>query len=312
MAKKSRRALSEAEREERRAAERKLLTDAVAALKSSEGWARWLRVRKAFHAYSMTNQLLIAWQCPQAERVAGFRAWLRLGYCVRKGEKALRIFAPVPPSRKQLEEWQAAGAVAAERPRMRFKLAAVFDRSQVEPLPAPAEPVDLDPVPWLDVEGDELSHVLAADGPLQALASELAVRFTLRDAEGPGGARGYFRPGDREVVVFTMGSGNGQVATAVHELAHALVHLDREDGDPSLDYASEELVVESVSYCVLAGLGIDAGASSVPYVAAWSERAPIETIEAHAKLVDRLAGRIEAAIEATAPGDDGLSRDQVS
>lgn len=269
-------------------------------------------MRKAFHAYSMTNQLLIAWQCPHAERVAGFRAWLKLGYCVRKGEKALRIFAPVPPTRKQIEEWQAAGALAAERPRTRFKLAAVFDRSQVEPLPEPAEPVDLDPVPWLDVAGDDLSPLLAEDGPLQTLASTIDVRFTLRDAEGPGGARGYFRPGAREVVVFTMGSGNGQVATAVHELAHALVHLDRQEGDPSLDYASEELVVESVSYCVLAGLGIDAGASSVPYVASWSERAPIETIEAHAKLVDRLAGRIEEAIEATAPGDDRRSRDQVS
>lgn len=30
-----------------------------------------------------------------AMRVAGFRSWLKLGRCVRKGERALRIFAPV-------------------------------------------------------------------------------------------------------------------------------------------------------------------------------------------------------------------------
>ena len=44
-------------------------------------------------------------QQPQATRVAGFRAWLKLGYCVRKGETALRIWCPCPPSAKQLKEW---------------------------------------------------------------------------------------------------------------------------------------------------------------------------------------------------------------
>ena len=33
-----------------------------------------------------------------------------------------------------------------------------------------------------------------------------------------------------------------------HELAHALVRADRQDDDPELDYASEELVVESVVF----------------------------------------------------------------
>jgi N-terminal domain of anti-restriction factor ArdC len=41
---------------------------------------------------SLANQLLIAMQKPEATRVAGFRAWLKLGYCVRKGESALRIW----------------------------------------------------------------------------------------------------------------------------------------------------------------------------------------------------------------------------
>jgi len=40
--------------------------------------------------------MLVALQAPGATYVAGFRAWLGLGYCVRKGERALRILAPVP------------------------------------------------------------------------------------------------------------------------------------------------------------------------------------------------------------------------
>jgi hypothetical protein len=85
----------------RRAADRQLLTDAVEALTTSAGWQRWLRTRRAFHRYSLHNQLLIAVQAPHATHVASFRAWLKLGYCVRKGERALRIWAPMPPSRKQ-------------------------------------------------------------------------------------------------------------------------------------------------------------------------------------------------------------------
>jgi hypothetical protein len=40
------------------------------------------------------NQMLIAMQHPSATRLAGFRAWLGLGYCVSKAEKGIRIWAP--------------------------------------------------------------------------------------------------------------------------------------------------------------------------------------------------------------------------
>jgi hypothetical protein len=45
---------------------------------------------------SVNNQLLVALSRPDARFVAGFKAWLELGYCVRKGEKAIRIVAPMP------------------------------------------------------------------------------------------------------------------------------------------------------------------------------------------------------------------------
>lgn len=83
---------SEAERQARREADRQKSLEAVQALQSSEGWQRWLACRRHFHQYSLSNQLLIAVQCPEATRVAGFKAWLKLGYCVRRGESALRIW----------------------------------------------------------------------------------------------------------------------------------------------------------------------------------------------------------------------------
>ncbi len=91
--------LTDTEREQRRQAQRKALEDALSALLSSEGWKRWLTTRATLHAYSAKNTLLIAHQAfargMQPTHVAGFRAWLRLGRCVREGERGLTIWAPM-------------------------------------------------------------------------------------------------------------------------------------------------------------------------------------------------------------------------
>ena len=55
------------------------LADGVAGLTSSTAWRAWLDVQRRFHRYSWGNTLLIACQRPDATRVAGFHAWLRLG-----------------------------------------------------------------------------------------------------------------------------------------------------------------------------------------------------------------------------------------
>ena len=92
-----RRQLTDAEREQRRTAQRRELEHALEALLSSDGWRRWLRTRATLHAYSANNCLLIASQAwargITPTHVAGFRAWLKLGRCVRKGERGLSIWA---------------------------------------------------------------------------------------------------------------------------------------------------------------------------------------------------------------------------
>src|SRR4051794_39183439 len=147
--------LTEAEREQRRAADRAFVQQAVDQLRSSEGWQRWLTTRRHFHTYSLRNQLLLAMQKPDATRAAGFNAWLALGYCVRRGEKALRIFAPCPPSKAKLQAWREAGAAPGENPRTFFRPPAVSARSRVGELPPPAEPAPLDPPTAAEIDGDE-------------------------------------------------------------------------------------------------------------------------------------------------------------
>ena len=114
---KHRRTLTDEEREQRRAEQRELVRSSVEQLRSSDGWQAYLKVRSRFHSYSWRNVLLILHQHPTAQRVAGFRAWLELGYCPMKGSTAIRIWAPCPPTRRQLQAWRDAGANPDEKPR---------------------------------------------------------------------------------------------------------------------------------------------------------------------------------------------------
>ena len=124
---KTRRALTPQERERRRAEQRELVRASIEQLRTSDGWQAYLKARRRFPSYSWRNVLLILHQHPTATRVAGFRAWLDLGYCVTKGSKAIRIWARCTPSPKRMQAWRAAGADPDEMPRATYKLVSVFD-----------------------------------------------------------------------------------------------------------------------------------------------------------------------------------------
>jgi antirestriction protein ArdC len=288
-------ALTEHERTERRQHERQLTQQAVAQLRSSAGWQRWLtvRARVGLRRYSVRNQLLIALQDPTATYVAGFRAWLKLGYCVRRGTTShIRVWAPCPPSRKKLQAWRDAGAVPADKPKTHYRLEAVFSQAQVEPLPPPAEPVALD-WPVVELEGDTLAW---ACNPLEQLAGDLGYRVVYRPlAEGHGGSCAVV---EKVVTINDDQSINQRISVLCHELAHALVRHDRQADDPVLDYAAEELVAESVAHLAVSFLGLDASVTSVPYLAGWAEVAPPDTFPRIAELVDRLARRLEKTLGA--------------
>lgn len=287
--------VSEAERQARREADRKRSTDAIEALKSSAGWQRWLAGRRHFHGYSLSNQLLIAMQCPQATRVAGFRAWLKLGYVVQAGERALRIWMPVPPHKAELEAWRQAGAVPNQKPRTRFRLGPVFDRSQVRELPPPAVPVPLDP-PITTVDGDDLEWAI---NPLTQLAVGLGCAVIIERL--PASVGGSFDPFTSVISLNERRAVNHQVKTLVHEIAHALMRRQVANGDNALGYSEEELVVESVAFTVCGSIGLDTSGFSIPYMASWSQRASVETIHAAAQTIDQLAKRIETALADHAP-----------
>jgi antirestriction protein ArdC len=281
MAARSQRHPTTEQRDTRRREQLEQLRKATTALLTSDGWQRWLRTRSRFHRYSLRNTLLIAFQCPHATHVAGFRRWLELGRCVRKGEKAIRILAPVRYRRRDTEQTD---QEKNELELVGFKLAAVFDVSQTDPL-LDVEPAPLEP-PGEPVTGD--SHAQLLD-PLEAHAASLGFSVGYEPLEG---RAGYCAAREARIVIDSGLPANGRVATLVHELAHA----------HGIDYtrfsrAEAELIVESVACIVCGSVGLDTSSESVPYLAGWNPEQAVERIELLAGTIDEIARAIERALD---------------
>jgi hypothetical protein len=278
--------LTEDERAQRRRADRDRLEQAARALLSTEGWQRWLRVRSTngLSRYSFGNQLLIAMQRPDATYVAGFRAFLELNRCVRKGERAIRILAPMS-LRVREDTPETPRSEDGEQPRrMVFRAVAVFDVSQTDPL-SDKEPVPLD-AQSQPIEGDTYAHLLPA---LERLAGELG--YTVRHQMLDGSADGWCDSAKREIVVNWRLSANARVRVLVHEIAHAL-------GVGYAEYGRRraEVLVDTVTFVVCGAVGLDTSGSSVPYIAGWGENGELDAIRGYAETIDKLARRIEDAL----------------
>jgi antirestriction protein ArdC len=246
--------------------------------------------------------LLIVCQHPTATRVAGFKAWLELGYCVTKGHHAIKIWAPCPPSKRQLQAWREAGADSDQRPRTGWRLASVFAQDQVAELPPPANPVPLRP-PIAEITGDSHAHLV---NRLVALGETIGYPVSFTDDTGS--ADGTCSHREQTIRIAARLSANARLATLIHELSHALVRLARSNHDQSLDYAQEELVVESVAFCCCQTVGLDTSANSTPYLASWAETASLDVLEQTAELTSQLADRIESALSvADGPPEDDPS-----
>jgi hypothetical protein len=272
---------SDSEREERRERDRERLKRAAEQLLTSEGWQRWVRVRAqgGLARLSLNNQLLVALSCPEATFVAGFRAWLKLGYCVRKGEKAIRIVAPMPIKRREPEN-----ADAKDGMRVLFKGVSVFDRSQVAPIDgmpqAPLEP------PSEPLTGDSHAHLVS---PMRIFAESLG--FTVSFESIPGATGGWCDQKARRIVVDSGQPANAQLRILVHETIHGLGIAYAEYGR-----ARAEVIVDTATLIVLGAVGLDASGETVPYLAGWGETGALEAVTEFAQLIDTLARRVEAAI----------------
>jgi N-terminal domain of anti-restriction factor ArdC len=99
----------------------------------SDALTAYLDAMSRFHNYSFGNILEIARQRPDATRVAGMYAWNQLGRKVKKGERGIRILAPIVGVKRK-KDGEAEKDITKQNTRVLvgFRNAYVFDVSQTE------------------------------------------------------------------------------------------------------------------------------------------------------------------------------------
>ncbi len=286
-----RRTLTDAEREQRRTADRERAKQAANELLSSDGWSRWVRSRQLFSSYSLGNQLLLALAFYERgidpEPVAGFRTWIKLGRSVRKGERGIRLVARLAPKKADdADDRPEADRDGQEERRPRYTTVAVFTLSQTHPIPG-REQLPLRP-PCEPLTGDTHGHLL---DPLRQFAGEVGYTVTFREI--PGATGGWCDTKAREIVIDTGQAVNGQVRTLVHELVHAQ-GVTYETHTRSV----AEVIVDVTTLVVLAGVDLDVSGETIPYIAGWGETGALEAVTEQATLIGTLARRLETVLHA--------------
>ena len=252
------------------------LEEGVEEIFTSGKYMEYLTVMSRFHNYSFNNCMLIAWQRPDATLVAGYRAWQdKFGRHVKKGERGIRILSPIVVKGKLPEDEQHdTGDPDAEKAEAKrlvgFRLATVFDVSQTEGRDLPSMGVD-------ELQGDvgEFETVMDAIGKIS--------KYPISFEEISGGAKGFFSHADPKRIVIQEGMPQAQtLKTAVHELAHSVMHdFEPEDKSrPLPDRTTREVQAESVAFVVSNWLGLDTSDYSFGYIASWSSGKEISELRA--------------------------------
>ena len=276
---------------------------------SSEKYADYLKTMSRFHSYSTRNTLLIHTQRPDATLVAGFQSWqTKFSRHVKKGEKAIKILAPVLlVMREEKEKLDPVTRLPVlgedgmpivehtERQLARFKVTNVFDVKQTDGKPLPTLVQDLTG----NVEQYEaFMDALRAVSPLPIVMEQM-----------PDDADGACYYGDR--IAIREGMSEIQTVSAViHEITHAKLHdieslrLMDEAATPK-DRRTQEVEAESVSYAVCQYFNIETGANSFGYVADWSETRELKELNASldairkaaAELIDGIDGKFQELVK---------------
>lgn len=237
-----------------------------------------------FWRYSIGNQFLILMQRPNATRVAGYRTWEQLGYHVARGERGIRILAPRPYTRTEVD---AEGEERREQRGIYFVSVAVFDASQLNP-----EEVAAKPLP-------EFFPALGSDAETEALVAQMRATLaregvTVVDRDDlPAGAQGVSLRGHRIALRTGLPSRN-QVRTLAHEWGHELLHQGPDGA--ALERGIKECHAEAVAYIVCAHYGLHNDWSS-DYLQDWGNTPAI--LMAQLGQVQGAAAHIIRALEST-------------
>lgn len=270
------------------------LEEGIRELFDSEKYQEYLRVMSKFYNYSFNNTLLIALQRPDATIIAGYNSWRKdFGRYVKKGEKAIKIFAPTsyktyekrkirdPDTHAPILDANGEPVVeVTEVVRNSFRVVNVFDVSQTEGRELP------------DISVNELTGSVENYDDLFIALTDLSP-VPIDFEEITGSAKGYFSHIENRIAIQEGMSEVQTVKTAIHEIAHAKLHSENN----GKDRYTKEVEAESVAYTVCQHFGIETSDYSFGYIAGWSTDKETKELKSSLETIRNTAAEMIGSIE---------------
>ena len=259
---------------------RKYIADLDAGVRdlfASDRWRSYLEFLAKFHRYSANNTIAIYLQRPTASLVASFSDWRRKGRKVKKGEHGIKILAPHVIKDTDDDTGEI-------KQRLGFHIAYCFDVSQTDGADLPEGPAR-----QLTGSVDGYAHIW------DTLLAVSPVPVSIEPIEGCE-ANGYYSHTDQRIVVRDGLAELQRVKTAIHEIAHAMLHAKGAE-EADADRSTREVQAESVAYVVCRALGLDTSDYSFGYVAGWSSDKELKALKASLDAIVRTSDKIIKAFE---------------
>ena len=260
----------------------------------SEALTAYLTAMGRFHNYSFGNILEIARQKPNATRVAGLYAWNQLGRKVRKGERGIRILAPVIGiKRKKASEAEKDIRTQNQAVLVGFRSAYVFDVSQTEgkELPELSERVTGN----VGEYRERLVDFILAQG----------IQLEFKESIAPALGMSY----GGKIVVFPGQGAAEEFSTLVHELAHEMLH--KAERRTATTKVVRETEAEAIAFVVGQTIGLNTGRASADYIHLYHGNAALlaESLEVIQKTSAVILSALEnPAVEATTEAEPELAQ----
>ncbi len=218
----------------------------------SDALTAYLDAMSRFHNYSFGNILEIARHRPNATRVAGLYAWNQLGRKVKKGERGIRILAPIVGIKRKRDEEankEANKEITKQNTRVLvgFRNAYVFDVEQTEGAELPTLREMSGSV------GENRDRIVSF-----IAAQDIELSFTEKIAPALGmsyGGKIAILPGQSEAEEFS---------TLVHELAHELLH--KAERRTTTTKVVRETEAEAIAFVIGKAVGLETGSASADYI----------------------------------------------
>ena len=226
----------------------------------SESLTAYLTAMGRFHRYSFGNILEIARQKPQATRVAGMYAWNQLGRRIKKGERGIRILAPVIGIHRKKDAEADKDIRTQNQPVLvGFRSAWVWDISSTEGRDLP------------ELSGQVTGDVGEYCERLMDFVIGQGITLEFKESIAPALGLCY---GDR-IVLLPGQSPAEEFSTLVHELGHSYLH--RAERRINTTKTVRETEAEAIAFVVGTTIVLNSGRNSADYIALYHGNAALLT-----------------------------------